>query len=264
MAAVVRKDLVALRKTLRSRGTVDIAKCVKLVNSLKIALTSLQDESGDVSATESASNVVLARDVYEQAALLSIKQADTEGFERHLALAKTLYVDYAGLLQPSPDQNRILALNLMRLLAQNRIAEFHTELELVSPQTRTDPNIQYVLGLEQYLMEGSYARITSESEPPDASFNFFLNMLMCTVRDEIAASSESAYKKLSLPVAMKLLSFSDEDELRAFGASRGWKIQRDVVLFSDIKEHPLSMEQVPSMDLIKRALEYAQNLEQIV
>ncbi len=209
-------------------------------------------------------DVVLARDVYEQAALLSIKQTYTEGFERHVAQAKTLYVDYAGLLQPSPDQNRILALNLMRLLAQNRIAEFHTELELISSESRADPNIQYVLGLEQYLMEGSYAKITSESEPPDSSFNFFLNMLMCTVRDEIAACSESAYKKLSLPIAMKLLSFSDEEEMLVFAASRGWIVQGRVVVFGDVKEQPLSMEHVPSMGLIKRALDYAQNLEQIV
>ena len=36
-----------------------------------------------------------------------------------------------GLLQPSQQQHLITGLNLLRLLVQNRIAEFHTELELI-------------------------------------------------------------------------------------------------------------------------------------
>ena len=35
------------------------------------------------------------------------------------------------LMQPSKQQNLITGLNLLRLLVQNRIAEFHTELELI-------------------------------------------------------------------------------------------------------------------------------------
>ncbi|GMQ05894.1 hypothetical protein CsSME_00050721 [Camellia sinensis var. sinensis] len=37
-----------------------------------------------------------------------------------------------GRLPPSPQEYPILGLNLLRLLVQNRIAEFHTELELLS------------------------------------------------------------------------------------------------------------------------------------
>lgn len=36
-----------------------------------------------------------------------------------------------GLLTASKQQNLIVGLNLLRLLVQNRIAEFHTELELI-------------------------------------------------------------------------------------------------------------------------------------
>ena len=39
-----------------------------------------------------------------------------------------------GLLSPSKQQNLITGLNLLRLLVQNRIAEFHTELELIPQQ----------------------------------------------------------------------------------------------------------------------------------
>ncbi len=39
-----------------------------------------------------------------------------------------------ALLPPSQQENLIVGLDLLRLLVQNRIAEFHTELELLSPQ----------------------------------------------------------------------------------------------------------------------------------
>lgn len=42
-----------------------------------------------------------------------------------------------GLLTPSKQQNLITGLNLLRLLVQNRIAEFHTELELIPQQVST-------------------------------------------------------------------------------------------------------------------------------
>jgi 26S proteasome regulatory subunit N12 len=38
------------------------------------------------------------------------------------------------LIPPSQQENIITGLDLLRLLVQNRIAEFHTELELLSPQ----------------------------------------------------------------------------------------------------------------------------------
>lgn len=212
-----------------------------------------------------ARDVALARDVYESAALLSILQEDAVAFERHVSQAKTYYFDYAGVIEPSTNQNLTLALNLMRLLAQNRIAEFHTELELVPCGARADAKIKYVLGLEQFLMEGSYAKITASGDaPPHPSFEFFLSILMVTVRDEIAACSEAAYKQISIPVAMKLLSFSAEAEVRTFAAGRGWSVVGDAIHFVDTTELAPSMEQVPSMDLIKRALFYAGRLEQIV
>lgn len=196
---------------------------------------------------------------------MSIQQEDTVAFERHVSQAKTYYFDYAGVLDQSSNQNLILALNLMRLLAQNRIAEFHTELELIPAEARSDPTVNYVLSLEQYLMEGSYAKIASAADAmPHDSFEFFLAVLTGTVRDEIAACSERAYKQLAIPVATKLLSFASDDETRAFAKARNWVVNGETIHFSETVEHPPSMEEVPSGDLIKRALFYAGRLEQIV
>ena len=45
----------------------------------------------------------------------------------HLAVARSV-------LPQSPQANIIIGLDLLRLLVENRIAEFHTELELLSPE----------------------------------------------------------------------------------------------------------------------------------
>ena len=39
-----------------------------------------------------------------------------------------------SVLPQSPQANIIIGLDLLRLLVENRIAEFHTELELLSPE----------------------------------------------------------------------------------------------------------------------------------
>lgn len=186
-------------------------------------------------------------------------------FERHIAQCKTYYLDYAGSIEPSSRQNLVLALNVMRLLAQNRIAEFHTELELISSETRKDRLVQFVLGLEQFLMEGSYAKIAAAGQkPPDPAFQFYLSVLMATVRDEIASCSEKAYKHISVSEAMKILSLSSEAEVLDFAKEKSWVVRDGMIHFDEIKEQPQAVEQELSMKLIKRTLNYAKELEQIV
>jgi 26S proteasome regulatory subunit N12 len=108
-------------------------------------------------------------DVFESAVLLSVKSEDIAAFDRHIAQAKIYYNDYwlavAGVattrsgaddlkrsagMAPSDRQPIILGLNMMRLLAQNQIAEFHAELELLAPQFVASNYVQFVLGLERY------------------------------------------------------------------------------------------------------------------
>lgn len=207
----------------------------------------------------------MARDVYEVAALLSVKQEDETSFERHFAQVKAYYVDYAGIISQSKRQNLILGLNLMRLMAQNRIAEFHTELELIPTSARADKFIAYTLRLENYLMEGSYPKIREEKiSVPDPSFGFFVDNLMVTVREEIAGCSERAYSKLPLESAQRLLSISSNAELIEFCESRGWRIEDGTIHFWNNADMGPSMDQVPSEELIKRSLEYARELEQII
>ena len=68
--------------------------------------------------------------------LLSIRQQDEAAFERNFNQLRVYYTDARRLLPPSDQEALLLSLNLLRLLVQNRIAEFHTELELLPAEVR--------------------------------------------------------------------------------------------------------------------------------
>lgn len=54
----------------------------------------------------------------------------------------------------------LLGLNLLFLLSQNRVAEFHIELELLPiDKILNNVYIQHPVSLEQYIMEGSYNKV---------------------------------------------------------------------------------------------------------
>lgn len=88
--------------------------------------------------------------------LLSIRGGDEPGFERNYAQLRAYYGDAADLLPPSAQQGTLTALHLLRLLVQNRIAEFHTELEGAAAPLLAAPEVAQVVELEQWLMEGAY------------------------------------------------------------------------------------------------------------
>ena len=70
--------------------------------------------------------LLIAREAYELGCLISIELEEIEGFERHFALVKSCYTDYASVLPASENQHQLQGLNLLGLLAQSKIAEFHT------------------------------------------------------------------------------------------------------------------------------------------
>ncbi|KAF0894033.1 hypothetical protein E2562_033913 [Oryza meyeriana var. granulata] len=83
-----------------------------------------------------------------------------------------------GIIPPSPDEYPMLGLNLLRLLAQNRIAEFHVELEVLSLEALDHPCIKYVLDLERSFMEGTYNRLFNACQTiPHEACDFFMDLL---------------------------------------------------------------------------------------
>ena len=108
--------------------------CLSYLAQLKLALldfSSLPPAAPSAPTSAQQQELLLAREILEHGALLSIKTMDIPAFERYVAQLKIYYTDCAASLPESPKQYPILGLNLLRLLAQNRIAEFHTELELI-------------------------------------------------------------------------------------------------------------------------------------
>jgi 26S proteasome regulatory subunit N12 len=87
-------------------------------------------------------------------------------------------------LPESPYKYQLIGLNLLCLLARNRLAEFHTELELLSPKIiQTNIYIRHPVSLEQYLMEGSYNKVfLSKGNVPSPTYNFFMDILLRTIR----------------------------------------------------------------------------------
>ena len=114
----------------------------------------------------SKQELILARDVLEIGVQWSIEANNIPSFERYMAQLKCYYFDYNSQIPESAFKHQLLGLNLLFLLSQNRVAEFHTELELLPAEhIQNDVYIRHPLSIEQYLMEGSYNKVSW-------SFNF--------------------------------------------------------------------------------------------
>jgi len=101
--------------------------------------------------------------------------------------ARCSYVDsHSSILPRSEREFPIRGLNLIRLLSQNRIADFHTTLEslpLPADELIANPFIRHPVNLERWLMEGSYSKVwNAREEAPAEEYKFFVDSLMGTIR----------------------------------------------------------------------------------
>jgi len=229
----------------------------QLLGQLKIKIAS-------TSAAERMTPAALAdeRAVYECAVLLSAQNEDTAEFERHMALLTPYYTDFGKMLPASENTFAILGLNLLRLLAQNRIADFHVQLETLSPEALESAPVRFPVLVEQNMMEGSYTKVLEmRNNLPLPSYGVFMDMLKDAVREEVASVSEKAYKSLPTANCMKLLMMSSDKELAEYAETRGWDIKEGRVFF-DLGG--VEKKEVPAMDTISEMLFYAKELERIV
>ena len=240
-------------------------KIEELLNQLKPFLLQLHylPHTGDVDKK----NLQLARDVLEIAVLWSIEKEDVVLFQRYMCQLKSYYFDYQTVLPESPYKYQILGLNLLHLLAQNRLAEFHTELELLPMEKLSDVYISYPVSLEQHLMEGSYHKVfLSKSSLPAANYHFFVDILMQTIQEEIASCAETAYEQISVLEVAKILWLDSQDELEAFQKRRDWKLDKSGknFLFNSGDKQREEAHFIKSVPLILQSLGYAKELEKIV
>jgi len=245
-------------------------KCEESMEVLKLHLTKLTMEPFQ-SQEEEKRRLIFAREILEQGALLSIRKGDIPSFARYIAQLKTYYYDYSQKLADFPSQLQwpLLGSNLLRLLASSKLEEFHTELELVPFEQFTNIYIKHAIQLEQFMMEGAYNKvIKSKLNIPDPIFAFFIDMLMKTVREQIAVCAEEAYEPMSVSEAMKLFNFVNPEEFKAFAKTRHWQIidhmEKGQVVSFNANDETKNQLEIPSFKIIKQNLHYARELERIV
>ncbi|KAF7790887.1 hypothetical protein EIP86_001845 [Pleurotus ostreatoroseus] len=212
-------------------------------------------------------DLVIAREILEIGAICSIRAKDVPSFDRYFSQLQTFYNDFSSILPPSPREYPIRGLNLIRLLTQNRIAEFHTTLEalpLPADSLTSNPFIAHPVNLERWLMEGSYSKVwNAREEAPAEEYKFFVDSLMGTIRNEIASCEETAYNTLPLKDAATLLFFKTPSELVPYAQQRGWQVDLTGEAVTFVKKNEEKAE-IPKEKLISANLQYARELEMIV
>ncbi|CAN8032134.1 unnamed protein product [Ixodes persulcatus] len=264
-----------------SKKTPNLEKCGELLTKLKVTLTQLPFlPTSNTSVTKR--ELLVARDILEIGAQWSIATRDIPSFERYMAQLKCYYLDYQNDLPESAYKYQLLGLNLLCLLAQNRVAEFHTELELLpAKEIQSNVYISHPVSMEQFLMEGSYNKASctlsrlaeeqqrrgsgvflSKGNVPSPSYTFFTDILLDTVRDEIASCVEKAYERISGPDVTRMLFLEAPRQTAAYATKRGWTQASNTYQFSTEVKH--TDDVIPTEDLAAQTIGYARELEMIV
>ncbi|CAG9460480.1 unnamed protein product [Pedinophyceae sp. YPF-701] len=265
MALVEAQGLLAKLETSFKNGAWQ--ECAGLISKLKVLMLSFPGLTVGGQASQQVSREVeVARATLELAMLVALQQQDAAAFDRNLAQLQVLYHDFKDKAPRSEREPLLTGLNLMRLLADSRTAEFHTALELIPVADQGHPCIRFPMEVEQWMMEGAYRKVARcGASAPDPSYAYFTGLLESTVRDEIASCCEKAFRSLTVAELARVLGVSEPDA-KAIAARRGWQ------------EGPAGYEfaatvragdargpgAVPAEELIQNSLLYARELERIV
>ncbi|VDL92656.1 unnamed protein product [Schistocephalus solidus] len=241
----------------------NLAICQEKLENLTLDLTRFSYMPRQESLA-SKRELLIARDTLEIGAILSLEKRDMIAFERYMSQLKCYYCDYKTNLPESPYKYELFGLNLLRLLAQGRLSEFHTEVERLSvEEINSNPYIKHPLSMEQYLMEGNFQKIfIAKDNVPSERYNYFVDILLNATRDEIASCIEAAYEQLSLPEAKKTLFFKDMDKMKAYAEQRNWHLDGNVYRF--MRAHKQADNALPATDLTRILLDYTRELDQII
>eukprot|EP00003_Mantamonas_plastica_P003670 TRINITY_DN1288_c0_g1_i4.p2 TRINITY_DN1288_c0_g1~~TRINITY_DN1288_c0_g1_i4.p2 ORF type:complete len:113 (+),score=53.70 TRINITY_DN1288_c0_g1_i4:183-521(+) len=112
-------------------------------------------------------------------------------------------------------------------------------------------------------MEGNYSKILNAShDVPMEEYNVFLDILVDTVREEVAECAANAYKTLSSKAAKKMLMFETDDDLAEYCEQNGWKMDDQGVIVFDAQEEDAA--DIPAIGMVQKTIGYAVELEKIV
>mmetsp|Transcript_3782 Transcript_3782/g.5006 ORF Transcript_3782/g.5006 Transcript_3782/m.5006 type:complete len:260 (+) Transcript_3782:87-866(+) len=249
-------------KTQVQGGQLDAATAS--LTKLKIAMVQFESLApGAAQTPNSAQEKQIACETLEYAVLLSVAKQDRDSFQRHMSQLKAFYNE--GSCVAGDNRSTVLGLNLMFLLVENRLAEFHSELELLQDVERQIETIAYPIRLEQFMMVGAFNQVlAAKSTMPSPTFAFFMASIVETVQYSIAECAEVAYTNLTLDSAQQLLMLDSRTDLITFieSARPNWVVKDDMITFEGSGN--LKSSEIPSMRLISETLNYATELERIV
>lgn len=120
--------LEAQRNHLFAEWTKGPSKVVKNIDHLLEGLKLTLSQASFQQKEFNPNSLIHCRDVLEIGAFFSIETQRIDAFERYFSQLKVYYFDYKDVpgLPESANKYQLIGLNLLRLLSQNRLAEFHT------------------------------------------------------------------------------------------------------------------------------------------
>ncbi|KAL8988732.1 MAG: hypothetical protein Q9177_002237 [Variospora cf. flavescens] len=223
--------------------------------------------------------LVLARQTLETGALLSIRLQQPDAFTRYYQQLLPFYEmpeSSYGTDTNNSQRSKVTGLYLLLLLTKGDYAAFHTVLEGLEVEQagegkglEGDEFISYPVKLERWLMEGSYDRVwgaTKREGVPSEEFGAFSEVLIGTIRDEIASCSEKAYPSLPIANAKNLLFLESEGSVVEFAQARGW-VAKDGRIYFPQQQEDMRTEKdilVASGQVIENTIGYSRSLENIV
>ncbi|KAF2115476.1 DNA replication and checkpoint protein-domain-containing protein [Lophiotrema nucula] len=262
-----------LKQTLQSRK---YQQSQQLLQKAKVALLHLNALIPQENSSQK--NLKLARETLELGAITSIRLKDPVSFTRYFQQLQPFYSLPDNVLsKQASERSKVTGLYLLLLLSDGDYAGFHTLLETLEVEVSAnggnkgledDVFIQYPIRLERALMEGSYDRVWGETKGervPSEEFALFSEVLIGTIRKEIASCSEKAYPSIPISDAKSLLFLDSEGSVVQFAKETGWVVKDGRIYFPVQEDEYLTKDILVTSDqVIENTLGYARELETIV
>lgn len=116
-------------------------------------------------------------------------------------------------------------------------------------------------------MEGSYNKVfLAKNQVPSPYYTFFIDILLNTIRIEIASCLQIAFDSIKVNEAQRLLFVQNLDDLKIFLKTRQWALAPDgrTIMFPTNKDINHLNAKVASQQIASQIIEYAVELEKIV
>ena len=163
--------------------------------------------------TEAAHEAQTVRDAYEYACLCHARLGASAGFQLEFDGLRYYYADEVTAVIPaSAKQPLLTGLYLLTLLIENRIGEFHAELELLPMDALTSMYIRPVIDIERYMMDGTFTKLAeARSTVPTNDYDVFFHKLIERVTQTIGEGIEASCAVIPQAAAKHLLAVGGDD-----------------------------------------------------